>query len=116
MVILESLFVVKTDELAKTKQGQAFDFGNQAGFLDNIILFLESSDPEELTMAMTNMKSLLFYRPKVSMLNSLQKMKDFGNILERNRFKDFWRSYQDSQQDLRYKEDIFKVKKKNVQK
>ena len=110
------MFVVETDELVKNKKEDLFTFRNQMSFLDNLEMFITSTNSVKCSVAFTNLKSLIFYKPTFKMMNILKEMKNFSNILKKEKFRKFWNDVQNQQYEIKEREDEIEKKRKNVKK
>lgn len=112
----ESVFALRTHEMVEDAKGELFDFRNQIGFLRNLDLLLRSQCPVKCTIAVTNLKSLLFYQPSFGTLDVLVEFKVFSNIIEKEQFRQFWQRLKDERFQMKEKEQIVTHRKKNVKK
>ena len=108
------MFTVQTNTLVTNSKGKIFHFRNQIKFLDNLEIFISSHSRTKCTMAYTNLKTLLFYKPGFRMLSVLSEFKIYPNSDVKERFKIFFVNHYSEQIDMIQKEKMIENKRKNV--
>jgi hypothetical protein len=109
-----SVFAVQTTELVENTKGELFHFKNQLKYLENLEIYISSISRTKCTMAYTNLKTLLFYKPGFRMLSLLSEFKVYPNSQIKNKFQLFWANHYSEQLDMIDKENTIKTKRNNV--
>jgi hypothetical protein len=109
-----SVFAVQTNELLENAKGEIFTFRNQLRYLENLEIYISSLSRTKCTMAYTNLKTLLFYKPGFRMLSLLSDFKVYPNSDIKNKFQGFWSSHYSDQIDMIDKDNRIAIKRNNV--
>ena len=108
------MFTVQTAELLRLCKGEIFTFKNQLRYLENLEIYISSLSRTKCTMAYTNLKTLLFYKPGFRMLSLLSEFKVYPNSDIKNKFKGFWADHYSDQIDMIDQDNRIAIKRNNV--
>ena len=106
--------MVQTEAVLKSAGDKLFDFVNQKHFLEKMEILSTSLSRTKCQVAYTNMRTSLFYVPGNKSLQTLSRFKVYPTTEIEEKFRVFWKDFQDEQYDLAEKEHFVEKKKTNV--